>query len=216
MPQMRPIAHRVFSQRWMAGSAGQGNGTLGNGGVLVTVVCGEGCSCSYLVICALLDIVGFSAGSHLCLCLFSLLRIYKVTAPSLFEWFACCCTWICNWVCICTYTMLEFSSLLLLVPLVLVVQVFVSYLQNPVRKIPAAHPLAPFTSLWMASVRWRRIENATLKEAHERLGPIICLGPKEVSVNCVRGGIRDVYAGGFEKRDALSGYNWYGFFTNFG
>jgi hypothetical protein len=65
-------------------------------------------------------------------------------------------------------------------------------------------------------VRWRGIENATLKEAHARLGPIVCLGPQEVSINCVKGGVRDVYAGGFEKRDAKSGFNWYGFFTNFG
>jgi hypothetical protein len=112
--------------------------------------------------------------------------------------------------------MLSLSILVLLAPLLLLARVVVSYISNPVRKIPAAHPLAPFTSLWISSIRWRRIENATLKEAHDRLGPIICLGPKEISVNCVKGGIRDVYAGGFEKRDAKSGYNWYGFFTNFG
>ncbi|KAH6633339.1 cytochrome P450 monooxygenase-like protein [Boeremia exigua] len=112
--------------------------------------------------------------------------------------------------------MFDLSTLLLLAPLGLLLQVLVSYLSNPVRKIPAAHPLAPFTSLWISSIRWRKIENATLKTAHDRLGPIICLGPQEISVNCVKGGIRDVYAGGFEKRDAKSGYNWYGFFTNFG
>ncbi|KAF1930069.1 cytochrome P450 [Didymella exigua CBS 183.55] len=112
--------------------------------------------------------------------------------------------------------MLDFSTLALILPLALLLQVAVSYVRNPLRKVPAAHPLAPFTSLWISSIRWRQIENATLKAAHNRLGPIVCLGPEEVSVNCVRGGIRDVYAGGFEKRDAKSGYNWYGFFTNFG
>jgi hypothetical protein len=112
--------------------------------------------------------------------------------------------------------MLSLVNVILLLPLVGLVHVLVSYLSNPLRKIPAAHPLAPFTSLWMSSVRWRKMENATLKDAHDRLGPIVCLGPKEISVNCVQGGIRNVYAGGFEKRDAKSGYNWYGFFTNFG
>ena len=112
--------------------------------------------------------------------------------------------------------MLSLSTLALLAPLLLLLQVIAAYFSNPLRKVPAAHPLAPFTSLWMSWVRWRKIENATLKEAHDRLGPIVCLGPGEVSVNCVKGGIRDVYAGGFEKRDAQSGYNWYGFFTNFG
>ncbi|KAJ4989463.1 cytochrome P450 [Stagonosporopsis vannaccii] len=112
--------------------------------------------------------------------------------------------------------MLDLSTLLLLAPLGVLLQVLILYVSNPVRKIPAAHPLAPFTSLWISWIRWRRIENATLKEAHDRLGPIVCLGPQEISVNCIKGGIRDVYAGGFEKRDAKSGYNWYGFFTNFG
>ena len=92
-----------------------------------------------------------------------------------------------------------------------------NYLRNPLRKVPAAHPLAHFTSLWIASIRWRSIENATLKAAHDRLGPIVCLGPSEVSVNCVKGGIRDVYAGGFEKgSNGPGGYNWYAFFSNYG
>ncbi|KAF2628750.1 cytochrome P450 [Macroventuria anomochaeta] len=112
--------------------------------------------------------------------------------------------------------MLSLSTLVLLAPLLFLLRITISYLSNPVRKIPAAHPLAPFTGLWISSIRWRQIENATLKDAHDRLGPIVCLGPREISVNCVKGGIKDVYAGGFEKRDARSGYNWYGFFTNFG
>lgn len=112
--------------------------------------------------------------------------------------------------------MLSLSLIAVLAPLALLLHTLVSYLRNPLRKIPAAHPLAPFTGLWISSIRWRKTENATLKAAHDRLGPIVCLGPQEVSVNCVKGGIREVYAGGFEKRDAASGYNWYGFFTNFG
>lgn len=114
------------------------------------------------------------------------------------------------------FAMLSLGSLILLLPFLALLHFVVAYLGNPVRKIPAAHRFAPFTSLWMASVRWRKIENATLKDAHDRLGPVVCLGPGEISVNCVQGGIRDVYAGGFEKKDAKSGYNWYGFFNNFG
>ncbi|KAF2271589.1 cytochrome P450 monooxygenase-like protein [Westerdykella ornata] len=82
--------------------------------------------------------------------------------------------------------------------------------------IPPAHPLAPYTSLWISTIRFRGRENRTLKEAHDRLGPVVRLGPKEVSVNCVRGGIREVYGGGFEKGDWLEGYNWYAFFGNYG
>lgn len=96
------------------------------------------------------------------------------------------------------------------------IHVIVNNLRNPLRKIPAAHPLAHFTSLWIHSVRWRSIENAELKSAHNRLGPIICLGPNEISVNCVKGGIREIYAGGFEKGESSQGYNWYNFFSNYG
>lgn len=41
-------------------------------------------------------------------------------------------------------------------------------------------------------------------------------------MNCVKGGIRDVYAGGFEKgrrsttKDGKGEYNWYSFFANYG
>ncbi len=110
---------------------------------------------------------------------------------------------------------LSFSTLGILAPILLVLQVLVGYLRNPLRKVPAAHPLAHFTSIWIQSVRWRGIENATLKAAHDRLGPIVCLGPEEISVNCVKGGIRDVYAGGFEKSNPKDGYNWYAFFSNY-
>jgi hypothetical protein len=115
-----------------------------------------------------------------------------------------------------------------LLPLILslLTHTLYTYLTNPLRRIPAAHPLAHFTSLWIHWIRWRGIENATLKAAHAKHGPIICLGPDEISVNCVRGGIRDVYAGGFEKVGAkgkgmgkgigTGGFNWYGFFANYG
>ncbi|EMD93267.1 hypothetical protein COCC4DRAFT_59105 [Bipolaris maydis ATCC 48331] len=114
--------------------------------------------------------------------------------------------------------MFEASSLLapaVLLPALVVIHVLVAYVRNPLRKIPAAHPTAHVSSLWIAWVRWRNIENATLKEAHARLGPIVCLGPEEISINCVKGGVRDVYGGGFEKVNAKNGYNWYSFFTNY-
>ncbi|KAF2020745.1 cytochrome P450 [Aaosphaeria arxii CBS 175.79] len=105
--------------------------------------------------------------------------------------------------------------LVLLFPVLLLIHTLTTYLLNPLRRVPPAHPLAPFTRLWILSVRWRGIENATLKAAHARLGPVVCLSPAEVSVNCVVGGIREVYGGGMEKGNG-SGYCWYGFFANYG
>ena len=104
------------------------------------------------------------------------------------------------------------ASLLCLLLLLHVVQ---SYLRNPLRKIPAAHPLSHFASLWIYSIRWREIENQALKTAHDKFGPIVCLGPQEISINCIQGGLREVYAGGFDKVSCKDGYNWYSFFANF-
>ncbi len=67
--------------------------------------------------------------------------------------------------------------LIFLPPLLLLTHILYTYLTNPLRRIPAAHPLAPFTALWILSIRWRSIENATLKAAHDKLGPVICLSP---------------------------------------
>jgi hypothetical protein len=69
-----------------------------------------------------------------------------------------------------------------------IVPVFVS----PLSKIPAAHPTASFSPAWILWIRWSSRENTTVLAAHERLGPLIRLGPNEISVNCVNGGIRTV------------------------
>jgi cytochrome P450 len=80
---------------------------------------------------------------------------------------------------------------------------------SPLSRIPAAHPLARISSWWITSVRYKKVELRTIHAAHERLGPIILLGPEEISVNCVKGGIQTVYSGGFEKGD------WYDIFANY-
>lgn len=72
---------------------------------------------------------------------------------------------------------------------------------SPLSKIPNAHFTAPVTPLWILWRRFRMRGNRTIHEAHEKYGPIVRLGPSELSINCVDGGIRTVYAGGFEKHD---------------
>ena len=53
--------------------------------------------------------------------------------------------------------------------------------------------------------------NQVTHRAHQACGPIVRLGPNELSINCVDEGIRTIYAGGFEK------HPWYpNQFGNFG
>jgi hypothetical protein len=81
---------------------------------------------------------------------------------------------------------------------------------SPLSRIPSAHPLAALTPLWMLWIRYTGYEIRTIHKAHQKLGPIIRIGPNEISVNCVKGGIQTVYSGGFEK-----GF-WYDLFVNYG
>lgn len=81
---------------------------------------------------------------------------------------------------------------------------------SPLRKIPPAHWSSPISPLWILYTRRRRNENATILALHQALGPLVRLGPSEVSVNCVDGGIRTIYGGGFEKGA------WYAVFKNYG
>ena len=77
------------------------------------------------------------------------------------------------------------------------------------RKIPGAHWSSGISSLWILWTRFRREENARLQEVHDKRGPIVRLGPNELSINMVDGGIRTVY-GSFEK------HAWYRSFWNLG
>ncbi|KAF2400739.1 cytochrome P450 [Trichodelitschia bisporula] len=82
---------------------------------------------------------------------------------------------------------------------------------TPLSRIPSAHPLAHITGLWILWIRFRSQENRTIDSAHKAFGPVIKLSPNEISINCVNGGIKTVYAGGFEKHE------WYpNLFYNFG
>lgn len=81
---------------------------------------------------------------------------------------------------------------------------------SPLSKVPNAHWSAPFSSAWILWVRFNSRENREIHGAHLEKGRIVRLGPNEISVNCVDGGIRNVYGGGFEKG------NWYSIFDNYG
>ena len=99
---------------------------------------------------------------------------------------------------------------LLLPPILLIMHLVHRYLGtlHPLNAIPNAHPTAPFSSLWLLSIRYRKRENRTVWESHRRLGPVVRLAPDEVSV-CTLQGLRTIY-GDWEKNA------WYEAFINYG
>ena len=69
---------------------------------------------------------------------------------------------------------------------------------SPLSKIPNAHFSSPYSSSWIWWRRRSRRQLRTLLAAHRRHGPLVRLGPKELSVASLDG-LRQVYTGGFDK-----------------
>lgn len=80
---------------------------------------------------------------------------------------------------------------------------------SPLSKIPSAHFSCAFSPFWILWQRFKEEEVHVIYHAHQKHGPVVRLGPSEVSVNCVDGGLRTVYAGNFEKPV------WYNAFANY-
>lgn len=84
-------------------------------------------------------------------------------------------------------------------------------LLSPLSKVPNAHWSVPLSPLWILYHRLLQDDTPTVHQAHGNLGPIIRLAPNELSINCVEGGIRTIYGGGYDKGD------WYSnVFSNYG
>lgn len=69
---------------------------------------------------------------------------------------------------------------------------------SPLAQLPTAHPLCAFTSNWFERQRTNSGELKTLYAVHRRCGPIVRLGPNEVSVVSEEG-LRQVYVAGLDK-----------------
>lgn len=80
---------------------------------------------------------------------------------------------------------------------------------SPLSRIPNAHWSAPFSSLWILHVRYKDVETEVLAEAHKKLGPIVRLGPNDVSIDGIEN-IKTVYTGPFDRT------KWYSIFDNYG
>lgn len=74
---------------------------------------------------------------------------------------------------------------------------------SSLKDIPNAHFSAPYSRLWLLSLRWRNLENRTRTRLHRRLGPVIRMGPRDVSVNCIDDGVRTIYSSKFDKDESF-------------
>ncbi|KAL4882471.1 cytochrome P450 [Aspergillus karnatakaensis] len=82
---------------------------------------------------------------------------------------------------------------------------------SPLSKIPNAHWTAPFCPIWILWIRLTYQELAVLPELHKRLGPLIRLGPTDLSVSEYENGIQKVLGSSeFEKHPQYSVYDHYG------
>ncbi|KAL9593128.1 MAG: hypothetical protein Q9179_006080 [Wetmoreana sp. 5 TL-2023] len=108
--------------------------------------------------------------------------------------------------------MLSLLSISLFAASALIIYRYVLYpsFVSPLSKIPAAHFTASWSPLWILWVRYTDVEVQTIHKAHVKHGPIVRLGPNEVSINCVDDGLRKVYAGGFEKTFFYDQFQNYG------
>lgn len=72
------------------------------------------------------------------------------------------------------------------------------YFLSPLSSIPSAHPTSPLCSWWIDRKRRTGTEVLTIYALHQKHGPIVRLGPKELSVNSLHG-LKIIYTGAFEK-----------------
>lgn len=105
--------------------------------------------------------------------------------------------------------MTSLTQALLLPPLFLVLYLGYQYFGRlqALNAIPNAHFTAPFSPIWLISIRYRKRENHTVWSSHKRLGPVIRLAPDEISV-CTLQGIKTIY--GVWDKNA-----WYEAFINY-
>jgi hypothetical protein len=111
------------------------------------------------------------------------------------------------------HIILSATPFLILALLTLIIYKFLIYpiYLSPLSIIPSAHPLATITPLWMDYRRLTGKEVSTTYAAFQKYGPFVRLGPNEVAVNTITGGVTAAHGHGFQNLDKTS---WYDFFVN--
>jgi hypothetical protein len=111
------------------------------------------------------------------------------------------------------HVLLSASPLLLLTLLTFITYHILIYplFLSPLSAIPCAHPLAAITPLWINYRRLTGREVTTTYAAFQKYGPYVRLGPAEVAVNTIAGGVTAAHGHGFNNLDKT---RWYDFFIN--
>ncbi|UNI23078.1 Unspecific monooxygenase [Purpureocillium takamizusanense] len=79
---------------------------------------------------------------------------------------------------------------------------------SPLSKVPAAHPLACVTPLWIQWRRWRGTEFECIAGAFARKGPYVRLAPNEIAVNAIEA-VQNVYGVGSNNFDKHPSYDYF-------
>ncbi|KAE8154531.1 cytochrome P450, partial [Aspergillus avenaceus] len=97
----------------------------------------------------------------------------------------------------------------ILVVVLLYKYIIYPYYLSPLSRIPNAHFSAPVSEKWIEKQRNMGKEVLTIYDLHQKHGPVVRLGPNEISVNSLNG-LKTIYTGAFEKHPFYSE-----FFVNF-
>lgn len=77
------------------------------------------------------------------------------------------------------------------------------YRNDNLKDIPNAHFSVPYSRMWLLWLRWRKKEHRSRIYFHRRLGPVVRIGPRDVSVNCIEDGVRTIYSSKFDKDESF-------------
>jgi hypothetical protein len=99
------------------------------------------------------------------------------------------------------------DSVVLLAVVILKVIVYPLFF-SPLAKVPAAHPLSPFTSAWIQFQRCQNKEFQCIEAAFKAKGPYVRLGPNEIAVNS-KEGFQSIYGVGSKNYERHKSYEFF-------
>lgn len=81
-------------------------------------------------------------------------------------------------------------------------------------RVPPAHWTCAFSPLWILWHRYHGTELKAVLAAHQKLGKIVRVGPREISISDFETGVAQVYNAGFEKPHYFDFFQYYGYVSS--